>query len=367
MLPVLAAEFTDCIEAALLNGGEEAGIPMGAPKPFELAEGELCKLDAADVDDFTSPPEKTSSSQSFHSLSEYFAVFAALLAALGCDAMLLVDVQSGRPLPGDDYRAEKIQRLVPNTSSRFENLQIPPNVPVDPQFKLMATTFICRSSPAECMNCLLDFFERETLADVTKVCKAKFAVKVDVFDRGTACSLKFRMYKQQSGELVVEFQRRSGDTIAFHHIIRQACLKSDLTGTKAPADVTPMSNQSKGSKLIAECAPLVEMLSLVDAPQLQAEAAASLANVASQDLIVDDSVSQLLKNLNDLLQIDRIDVAYPTACLLSALADCAGARTVLVDSGLVSAMEEQIQSAQKTVLVKQQLGAAVDAWHRQGR
>jgi hypothetical protein len=216
------------------------------------------------------------------------------------------------------------------------------------------------------MNCLLDFFEREMIAEVTKVCKAKFAVKVDVFDRGTACSLKFRMYKQQSGELVVEFQRRSGDIVAFHNIVRQACLKSDLTCTKTPVNVTSSSNQSKGPKLIAEYAPLVEMLSLVDAPQLQAEAAASLATVASQDLIVDDSASQLLKNLSDLLQIDRIDVAYPTACLLSSLADCAGARTLLMNSGLLSAMEEQILSAQKTELVKQQLGAAVDAWHRQG-
>jgi len=139
-----------------------------------------------------------------------------------------------------------------------------------------------------------------------------------------------------------------------------------LTCGKTSANVSPLSNQPEGSKLIAECVPLVEMLSLVDAPQLQAEAAASLANVASQDLIVDVSSSHLLKILNDLLQIDRIDVAYPTACLLSSLADCAGARTLLVDSGLVSVMEEQILSTQKTVLVRQQLGAAVDAWHRQG-
>jgi hypothetical protein len=285
--------------------------------------------------------------------------------------MLPASFQSGRPLPGDNHLAEEIKRLVPNTFSRFENFQFPPDVPIDPQFKFMTTFFICNSSPAECMNCLLDFFESprsEMIAEVTKVCKAKFAVKVDVFDKGSACSLKFRMYKQQSGELVVEFQRRSGDTVAFHNILQQACLKSDLTCAKSSANVTPLSNQIEGSKLITECAPLVEMLSLVDAPQLQAEAAASLANVASQELIVDNSASQLLKNLIDLLQIDRIDVAYPIACLLSSLADCAGARTLLVDSGLVSAMEDQIQilSAQKTVLVKQQLEAAVDAWHRQG-
>jgi len=218
------------------------------------------------------------------------------------------------------------------------------------------------------MNCLLDFFQRETIAEVTKVCIAKFAVKVNVFDKGSmVCSLKFRMYKQRSGEVVVEFQRRSGDTVAFHNILQQACSKSELQQTcaKSPVNVTPLLDQPEGS-VIAECAPLVEMLSLVDAPQMQAEAAASLANVARQDKIMDLCSAPLLNSLNDLLQIDSIDVAYPTACLLSALADCASARALLVGSGLISAIEDQISSAQKTLLVKQQLEAAVDAWHRQG-
>lgn len=200
------------------------------------------------------------------------------------------------------------------------------------------------------------------------MCKIKFAVKLNVFDKGSmVCSLKFRMYKQRSGELVVEFQRRSGDTVAFHSILEQACSKSEshLTCTKPPVNATQPSDQPEGS-VIAQCTPLVEMLCFVDAPQMQAEAAASLANVASQDQIVDVCSAPLLNTIKNLLQIDRIDVAYPTACLLSTFAECASVRTLLEDSGLISAMEEQIVSAQKTLLVKQQLGAAVDAWQRQG-
>jgi len=261
--------------------------------------------------------------------------------------------------------------VVTHESTRFENFQMPPDVPTDPHFKLMPTTCICRCSAAECMNRLLDFFETEVISAVTKLCRAKFVIKVDVFDKGIMmCSLKFRMYRQLTGEFAVEFQRRSGDTVAFHKVYQQACLKLDprLTCAEFFAGVTPPLDQLEGLSSIAELSPLVDMLSLFNSPELQAEAAACLANIASGNpaSVVVMCSEHIFEHLKNLLQIDRIDVAYPIACLLSSLAACTAAKTLLADYGLVPAMEEQIQSAQKTTLVKDQLGAAVHAWCQPG-
>lgn len=253
----------------------------------------------------------------------------------------------------------------PFVTPRFEHFQTPPDAPADPLFKLQPTTFICRCSAAECMNLLLDFFEFEVTSAVTKVCRAKFAIKVDAFDKGLLCRLKLRMYRQQTSELVVEFQRRSGDTVAFHEVYQQARLKLEPRSpcTETFADVTPPIDQLEGPASVVELSPLVDMLAQSHTPELQAEAAAGLANIASGNptlAIVMCSV-HLFEHLPKLLQIDRIDVAYPVACLLSLLADCSAAQTLIVDYGMVPAMEKQIQSVQKSALVKKQLGAAIDA------
>lgn len=273
-----------------------------------------------------------------------------------------------------DTLPDNCQSVLPNEhikfdvlpSTRFEHFEKPPNTPADLHFKLSATTFLCRCSPTECMNCLLDFFETEVISSVSKVSKKKFSVKVDILDKALMCSLKLRMYRQQTGELAVEFQKRSGDTIAFHEVYKKACLKLEQPSTRTEifADMTPPSGQLKGPSSAGELSPLLDMLSLFDSPELQAEAAACLANIASgsqASAIVMCSV-HLFDYLPKLLQIHRIDVAYPVACLLSSLADCTAAKSLFVDYGLVSAMEEQIQSVQKMPLVKMQLGAAVSAW-----
>lgn len=267
------------------------------------------------------------------------------------------------------FRSSDNKFLVVPHATRFKNFEIPPDVPEDPHFKLAMTTFICRCSPSGGMNILLELFETQVISEVTKMSREKFAVKLDVFDKGLSCSMKFRMYRQQSGEHAMEFQRRSGDAVAFHKVYQQACLKleprSDCTETFA--DATPLWEPPNGQSSIAEFSPLIDMLSFLNAPELQAEAATGLADIASghQAAAVITCSEHLFEHLTKLLQIDRVDVAYPIACLLSSLADCVSVKTLLVDHGLLPAMKEQMLSAQKTTLVKQQLGAAVTAWCQQ--
>lgn len=280
----------------------------------------------------------------------------------------------------------------PNSSMRFRHFQNPPDLPTEREFELATTTFTGKSSAADCMNRLLDFFETEMIAEVTRVCTAKFVVKADVFDKGMFCSLKFRAYRLQNCGFHFEFQRLSGDIVAFHRVFQQAHFKLELplTFEQVPADVLPPLNQPICSTSMAESqvfanvppplnqparsasctrlAPLIDMLLVFDAPKLQAEAAASLASIAScdPDSIVAMCSTQLFEHLNLLLQIDRIDVAFPIACLLSSLADCAAASALFSEYDLVKAMEEQMLSPQKTVLAKQQLEAAIVAWYRHG-
>jgi len=117
----------------------------------------------------------------------------------------------------------------------------------------------------------------------------------------------------------------------------------------------------------AELSPLIDMLSFSEDPEIQAEAATGLANIASGNqasAVVMCSV-QLFEQLTSLLLIDRIDVAYPIASLLSSLVNCNAAKTLLADYDVVPAMKEQMLSAQKTILVKQQLATAVNSWYQQ--
>jgi len=202
-------------------------------------------------------------------------------------------------------------------------------------------------------------------SEVTKITRAKFAVKLEVFDDGMPCSMKVRMYQLQSGDHVVEFQRRSGDSTTFQRVYQQACSKLEPRSarTETLADATPAQESPTCWSSPAELSPLIDMLSFSDAPKLQAEAATGLASLASGDqiLAVVACSALLFDLLANLLQLDCIDVAYPVSCLLSSLADCAPAKALLASSGLLPAMQEQMVSTHKPTLVKEQLTAAVTA------
>jgi len=257
------------------------------------------------------------------------------------------------------------------TFVRFEEFETPPNVPADPFFELAKNHIIFRRSPVHCMNDLLEFLENE-ISEVTQVSRAKFKVKANLFDKsGMLCSIKCRIYRLQGSEHAVEFTKLSGDTVAFQKVYRQACWKlaSGSACTECSADVPacPPWEFPKVAFATAELSPLIDMLSYSEDSYIQAEAAAFLANIASDNpaSAVVMCSAQLFEQLTSLLLIDRIDVAYPIASLLSSLVDCNAAKTLIADYGVVSAMKEQMLSAHKTTLVKQQLATAVNSWYQQ--
>jgi len=278
---------------------------------------------------------------------------------------------SGGRLPGDCYcEDDDVPRglcMAPSTSRagektiRFSISETPPDVPTNPDFKLDNNTFVPHQwgSASDIINRLLDFFEMEVVGSVTKVSRAKFAAKVDVFDKGMMCSLKFRLYQQEDGQFVVEFQRRSGDSVAFHNVYKQAFLIFEplLTCTETLVDDATLAEDRPGFSTAAEFTPLVDMLQMGHATELKAQAVACLANIAGNDFAAAAAMcsGNMFEHLKALLDFDSTNVAYPTACLLSSVLKCKEAQPLLSQFGLIPAIEAQIQAPQKCSLVKQQL------------
>merc|ERR1719238_2353373 len=124
--------------------------------------------------------------------------------------------------------------------------------------------------------------------------RAKFSIKLDVFADSMMCTMKVRVYNQGSGQFAVEFQRRTGDTIAFCATFQKASayLKRFFTMAdhSSPAEASPMLISFEPPMLPeglaqeqmneADLLPLLDMTGLVGAPWLQAEAAVSLSKMA---------------------------------------------------------------------------------------
>lgn len=174
-----------------------------------------------------------------------------------------------------------------NTES-FMPADFPPPSPTDSFFKLeMTTLFVASSMPCEIGNHLLDFLGTEVVSTITKMRRAKFSIKADVFVDSMMCSLKIRVYRQESGQFAIEFQRRSGDTISFNVTFQKlaAYMKSRLCMlTNAPdapvvlfhSDPLPLP---QGLMSDTHFAPLFDLAGLVGSPGLQAEAAACLSKM----------------------------------------------------------------------------------------
>lgn len=85
---------------------------------------------------------------------------------------------------------------------------------------LLPTTFTVAASPVLVSNLVLDFLEA-SLATIVKVNRSKFTVKAVATVEGLECVLKIRVYWQGTA-CAVEFNRRSGDGLAFGALFRQA-------------------------------------------------------------------------------------------------------------------------------------------------
>lgn len=117
----------------------------------------------------------------------------------------------------------------PSASARFsDQAGLPATLPC---YAAVTSIAIEDASPADVATFVHAFLTTSVRAIVTKVCPQKFAMKAEVFhDVGScpmSCTLKARVFRAKDApceeqRLVVEFQRRAGDSLAFNGIFRLA-------------------------------------------------------------------------------------------------------------------------------------------------
>eukprot|EP00747_Dinoflagellata_sp_TGD_P165081 gnl/TRDRNA2_/TRDRNA2_185901_c0_seq1.p1 gnl/TRDRNA2_/TRDRNA2_185901_c0~~gnl/TRDRNA2_/TRDRNA2_185901_c0_seq1.p1 ORF type:complete len:676 (+),score=86.49 gnl/TRDRNA2_/TRDRNA2_185901_c0_seq1:83-2110(+) len=107
---------------------------------------------------------------------------------------------------------------------RFLAVDLPPNAPQDQSFTFEPSTFHLPAVlvPDEIGNSLLNFLATEADASCTKVDRKKFAIRASVDGDAGSCALKVRVYAEDEGRYAIEFQRRSGDSLALDSIYRRA-------------------------------------------------------------------------------------------------------------------------------------------------
>eukprot|EP00747_Dinoflagellata_sp_TGD_P161821 gnl/TRDRNA2_/TRDRNA2_178762_c0_seq1.p1 gnl/TRDRNA2_/TRDRNA2_178762_c0~~gnl/TRDRNA2_/TRDRNA2_178762_c0_seq1.p1 ORF type:complete len:426 (+),score=82.21 gnl/TRDRNA2_/TRDRNA2_178762_c0_seq1:172-1278(+) len=242
---------------------------------------------------------------------------------------------------------------------RFHASDEPPVAPDDEFFELQTSTcFLVSTCPAEIGNHLLEFLETQTISNVTKITRGKFAIKAEVFvDYSSRCFLKARVYRQH-GRYAVEFQRRSGSQATFNEVYKRAqeFLHRRYESAARGEDDSVFKGLAQDSReddfktldMPAEVdwTPLLEMASMGTQPSLQAEAVVALADAAK-----DDEVSALLCTSHafeevalSLLESDRMDISYPTACLLLAIASCPEAEAAFANSAIKPRIQQKVQS-----------------------
>lgn len=125
------------------------------------------------------------------------------------------------------------------TLERFTVDDVPPPLPTDDSFELEPTTFeVLGKEPVKLGNHLINFLSMGAGAVVTKVSTKKWSIKAevnpDLDGESDACSLKVRIYDKGESCLLIEFQRRRGETTTFHRIFDQAADHLTAQSNKVP-------------------------------------------------------------------------------------------------------------------------------------
>jgi len=256
---------------------------------------------------------------------------------------------------------------------RFQKGDSPPPAPTDSFFKFEVTTLYATShEPFEIGNNLLDFLSGQVVSTLTKVRRPKFSIKADVFADGMMCTLKIRVYGQNPGQFAIEFQRRTGDTLSFNGTFQKAAafLESQphlsLQSNEAPAPVLSFMPPELPAGLAEQSVdevdlqPLLDMTSLVSSPWLQAEAATALSKLAAEGKAA-MRTDRVFQGIGELMQSSSTDVAHPTACLVSHLAEQGETATLFASHGLLQKMIDKVHSPQTNVPIRRQFAQALCA------
>lgn len=261
---------------------------------------------------------------------------------------------------------------------RFKEADAPPPMPTNPLFRLETTTV--RVLPdnmggSYIGDVLLEFLDKKVVSTILKINRRKYTIKAHVFLDHIMCTLKIRVYEQPSGgTYAVEFQRRSGDAVVFGHAFCEGKKHILMHFASASAEEAPkvdfvpriapqnLPQASTGGLQNFDATPLFDMVGLDDNLSCQAEAAVALADIA-QDAQAAAAAGlgdeRSLADLKKLLQVDAMEVSFPTSRMLLSLAECPQATSCFTDESLLSTMLEKVRSRATPELVQQQLAQAV--------
>jgi len=257
-------------------------------------------------------------------------------------------LESGLPVFQGDSRPALNKHDARDEQTQFLSGDVPPALPVDPYFRLEGTTVHLKNlSPVQIGNGLINMLRHEAAASITKMSRIKFTVKAFVHVDSVSCDVKIRVYKQEFG-YAVEFQRRSGDTLAFQGLYRLALEHLDYysrvaceeqhtfaSANRSMVMQVPSEVRQEGfSKQEFSIAPLLEMARGTSDVCLQSEVAEALAGYASDaNLSWQLSTPDALEVRENLSLVDHVSVAHPMRRLTAALAHIAEPNISLCNEG----------------------------------
>jgi len=225
----------------------------------------------------------------------------------------------------DGCRFNKFDHLAGSSYPRteFDSTDVPPCLSEEVKTYLEATTLsLSDYSPITVGNTLLTFLREVVDARVSKVNLRKFTILAEVVLEGFACAVKIRIYRHERGT-IVEFQRRSGDAVAFGRFYRKASgyLQGFPDEQIAPEAGSPQEAPHVPGLLPNEAiAPLLDMVVSCQGAKLLAEAASILSVMIKDPTIAAElrrpcafSALQQLQNVND------FSVAFPASQVLSCM------------------------------------------------
>lgn len=261
---------------------------------------------------------------------------------------------------------------------RFQQDDVPPVQPTTEHFHLLeSTTFITTKEIHNVANSILDFLDLSVIASVQKIRPQKYSIKVDIFVEHIMCTAKIRIWKVESKEnhYAIEFQRRAGDAFIFTDAYSRcldflALQHAEFSGASGqekqkavaspqapPTECSEMSDKELDAKLFN----LLELASAEQCAKSQAEAASALARLACDDVCIAKyfSKAEVLDKFLPLLSCDAIDVAYPTARMLSAVA--MNATTSIAEHRIAEVVIKKISEPGTKHLARLELAKAVSA------
>lgn len=266
------------------------------------------------------------------------------------------------------------------SSVRFQQDYQPPTPPNSENFHLEATALHITTRDAhKIANSILDFFDSQIVASLLKVRQQKYSIKVHWFLDHIMCTAKIRIWKMKENQYAIEFQKRGGDQFAFAEGYRQ-CM--DFLALRFPENAVELMMHNDGERksslpqppppppfaegckrsdeeLDSELFVLLDLAGMTEFPNLQGEAASALAKLACDDMWIATYLSKVsvLDQLLPLLSCDSIDVVYPTARMLSAVA--ATSTNSIAQHSISKVVIKKIGDSNSNQLVRLELAKAV--------